>query len=50
MTQVFRKIKNDDDKQHLQNDLGKLVVWEMADIIKFWEMPTHRTQELGCKQ
>ena len=27
MTQVFRKVNNDGDKQHLQNDLDKLVKW-----------------------
>ena len=26
-TKVFRKIKTDSDKQHLQNDLDKLVKW-----------------------
>ena len=26
-TKVFRKVNNDVDKQHLQNDLGKLVKW-----------------------
>ena len=26
-TKVFRKVNNDGDKQHLQNDLGKLVKW-----------------------
>ena len=24
---MFRKVKNDGDKQHLQNDLDKLVKW-----------------------
>ena len=27
MTQVFRKVNTDGDKQHLQNDLDKLVKW-----------------------
>ena len=27
MTQVFRKVNNDSNKQHLQNDLDKLVKW-----------------------
>ena len=26
-TNVFRQVKNDGDKQHLQNDLDKLVKW-----------------------
>ena len=26
-TKVFRKVKTDGDKQHLQNDLDKLVKW-----------------------
>ena len=26
-TKVFRKVNNDSDKQHLQNDLDKLVKW-----------------------
>ena len=37
---VFRKVKNYGYKQHLQNDLDKLVKWskKMADVIKFSEM------------
>ena len=27
ITQVFKRINNDGDKQHLQNDLDKLVKW-----------------------
>ena len=27
MSQVFRKVNNDGNKQHLQNDLDKLVKW-----------------------
>ena len=26
-TKVFRKVNTDDDKQHLQNDLDRLVKW-----------------------
>ena len=26
-TKVFRKVNNDSDKQHLENDLDKLVKW-----------------------
>ena len=26
-TKVFRKVNTDDDKQHLQNDLYRLVIW-----------------------
>ena len=39
-TKVFRKVNTDGDKQHLQNDLDRLVKWsaEMADVFKFWEM------------
>ena len=39
-TKVFRKVNNDGDKQHLLNDVDKLVKWseKMADVIKFWEM------------
>ena len=35
-TKVLRKVKHNGDKQHLQNDLDKLVKW--SDVIKFWEM------------
>ena len=37
---VFRKVNTDGDKQHLQNDLNKLVKWseKMAAVIKFWEI------------
>ena len=32
-TKVFRKVKNYGDKQHLQNDLDKLVKWyENLDV------------------
>ena len=27
MTQVFRRVNNDGDKQHLQNDLDRLMKW-----------------------
>ena len=43
-TKVFRKVNNDGDKQHLQNDLDKLVKWS-----KKWQMffqVTQRMQEL----
>ena len=46
-TKVFRKVKNDGDKQHLQNDLDKLVKW-----FEKWQMLLNfgnRTRELGCK-
>ena len=33
-TQVFRKIKSDADRQHLQNDLTKLTEWSEK-----WQMP-----------
>ena len=35
-TKVFRKLNNDSDKQHLQNDLDKLVKWS-----KKWQMLFH---------
>ena len=28
-TKVFRKVNTDGDKQHLQNDLDRLVKWQM---------------------
>ena len=32
---MFRHVNNDCDKQHLQNDLDKLVKWlKMADVIQ----------------
>ena len=39
-TKVFRQVNNDGDKQHLQNDLDKIVKWseKIADVIQFWEM------------
>ena len=38
-TTVFRKVTNDTDKQSLQDDLDKLVIWsDMANGIKFWEV------------
>ena len=39
-SKVFRKVNTDGDKQHLQNDLDKLVKWskKMTDVIKFGEM------------
>ena len=30
-TKVFREVKSDGDKQHLQNDLDKLVKWSEND-------------------
>ena len=30
-TKVFRKVKSNDYKQHLQNDLDKLVKWSKND-------------------
>ena len=39
-TELFRKVNSDGDKQHLQNNLDKLVKWseKMVDVIQFWEM------------
>ena len=42
-TKVFRKIKSDADRQHLQDDLNKLIEWSEK-----WQMlfnPSHRTWE-----
>ena len=40
MTQVFKKVTNDRDKQSLQDDLNKLVKWseKMANVIQFLEV------------
>ena len=35
-TKVFRKVNNDGDKQHLQNDRDKLVKWS-----EIWQMLLH---------
>ena len=38
-TKVFRQVNNDGDKQHLQNDLDKLVKWSKKwHVIQFMEM------------
>ena len=34
-TKVFIRVNTYGDKQHLQNDLNKLVKREMADVIQF---------------
>ena len=34
-TNVFRKVNNDCDKQHLQNDLDKLVKWSEKWLLLF---------------
>ena len=37
-TTVFRRVNNDGDKQHLQNDLDKLVKWsEKWQMLNFWK-------------
>ena len=33
-TKVFRKVNTDGDKQHLQNDLDRLVKWQMFSFGK----------------
>ena len=54
-TNIFRKINNDGDKKHLQNDLDKLVKWS-----KKWQMlfnfgkckclhTGHRNLDVNCK-
>ena len=36
---MFRKVNNDGDKQHLQNNLDKLVKWseKWQTLINFWK-------------
>ena len=36
---LFIKVNTDGDKQHLQNDLDKLVKWSeiLTAVIQFWE-------------
>ena len=46
---MFREVNSDVDKQHLQNDLDKLVKWSEKWQMLFICMPTHRTWELGYK-
>ena len=37
-TKVFRKVNTDGDKQHLQNDLDRLVKWsEKWKMLNFWK-------------
>ena len=37
-TKVFRRVNNDGDKQHLQNDLNRLVKWsEKWQMLNFWK-------------
>ena len=46
---VFRKVSNDSDKQHLQNDLDKLVKWsEKWQLFNFGKCKCLHTG-LGCK-
>ena len=46
---MFGKVNNDGDKQHLQNDLDKLVKWseKIADVILFWELSNAYMQDTG---
>ena len=38
-TNIFRKVNPDGNKQHLQNDLDRLVKWsEKWQMYNFWEM------------
>ena len=38
-TKVFRKVDTDGDKQHLQNDLDRLVKWSgNCRCCQFWEI------------
>ena len=52
-TKVFRKVNNDGDKQHLQNDLYKLAKWSengrCSSILGNVNAYIHDT-ERGCKQ
>ena len=36
---MFRRVNNDDDKQHLQNDLDRLVKWseKWQVLLNFWK-------------
>ena len=36
-TKVFRKIKSDADRQHLQDDLNNMV-GEVANAVSFWKV------------
>ena len=50
-TKLFRKVNTDGDKQHLQNDLDRLVKWsEKWQIILGNVNAYYRTWELECKQ
>ena len=47
-TKVFRKVNTDGDKQHLQNDLDRLVKWsEMADVVKCLGNVNTYIQDMG---
>ena len=49
-TKVFRRVNNDGGKQHLQNDLDKLVKWsEKWQLFAILENVNANIQELGCK-
>ena len=51
-TKVFKKVNTDGDKQHLQNDLDRLVnlseKWQM--LFNFGKLNSYtQDMELGCK-
>ena len=43
VTKLFRRVNNDGDKQHLQNDLDKLVIWseKWQMLLIFWKCKRH---------
>ena len=49
-TKVFRKIKSDADRQHLQDDLNKLIEWsEKWQMLFNFESVSASTQDMGMK-
>ena len=49
-TKLFRKVNTDGDKQHLQNDLDRLVKWsEKWQMLFNFGKCKYRTWELECK-
>ena len=48
-TKVFRKIKSDADRQHLQDDLNKLIEWSEKWQMMFNFGKCTFTQDMGMK-
>ena len=47
---MFRKIKSDADRQHLQDDLNKLIEWsEKWQMLLILESESASTQDMGMK-